>query len=89
MKFTALEKLEFNSAFGEDFSPTPGLQYSAPEEGYDGLPIGRNQSILFNSIYHFRSNLIFSVEYRRLRTAETQPGLFTTNQLSLSAAALF
>jgi hypothetical protein len=89
LKFAPLEKLEFNSAFGEDFSPLPGLQYSAQEEGYGGLPIGRNQSVFFNSIYHVRSNLIFSVEYRRLRTAETQPGLFTANQVGLSAAALF
>jgi hypothetical protein len=89
LKFMLSPKLEFNSAFGEDFSPTPGLQYSAPGEGYDGLPIGRNQSVFFNSIYHARSNLIFSIEYRRLRTAETQPGLSTASQLSLSAAALF
>jgi hypothetical protein len=89
LKFMPLEKLEFNGAFGEDFTPALGLQYTAPGEGYGGLPIGRNQSVLFNSIYRVRSNLIFSVEYRRLRTAETQPGLFTANQLGLSAAALF
>lgn len=89
LKFMPLEKLEFNSAYGEDFSPTPGLQYSAPGEGYGGLPIGRNSSVFFNSIYHLRSNLLFSVEYRRLRTAETQPGLFTANQVGLGAAALF
>lgn len=67
----------------------PGLQYSAQGESYGGLPIGRNQTVLFNSIYHLRSNLMFSAEYRRLRTAETQPGLFWANQLSLSAAKLF
>ena len=89
LKFTPLPKLEFNGAFGEDFTPMPGLQYTAPGEGYAGLPIGRNQSAFFNSIYHLRSNLIFSVEYRRLRTAETQPGLFTANQVGLGAAALF
>jgi len=89
LKFTPLPKLEFNGAFGEDFSPTVGLQYSVPGEGYDGLPVARNQSAFFNSIYHVRSNLLLSVEYRRLRTAETQPGLFTANQVGLSAAALF
>jgi hypothetical protein len=89
LKFMPLPKLEFNSAFGEDFSPTVGLQYSIPQVGYNGLPIGRNESVFFNSIYHLRSNLLFSVEYRRLRTAETQPGLFTANQVGLGAAALF
>jgi hypothetical protein len=89
LKFMPWQKLEFNSAFGEDFSPAPNLQYYALGESYGGLPIGRNQSVLFNSIYHLRSNLIFSVEYRRLRTAETQPRLFTANQVGIGAAALF
>ncbi len=89
LKFSALERLEFNGAFGEDFSPTPGLQYFVEEADSSSLPIGRNLSVFFNSIYHVRSNLLFSVEYRRLRTAETQPGLFTANQVALSAAALF
>jgi len=66
-----------------------GLQYAYQGEGYLGLPIGRNQTITFNTIYHLRSNLMLSVEYGRLRTAETHPGLFSANQLSLSAAALF
>ena len=89
LKFMPLAKLEFNSAYGEDFSPMRGLQYAYQGEGYLGLPIGRNQTITFNTIYHLRSNLMLSVEYGRLRTAETQPGLFSANQLSLSAAALF
>ena len=89
LKFMALPKLEFNGAFGEDFTPTPGLEYTAEGEAYESLPIGRNQSWFLNSIYHLRSNLIFSLEYRRLRTAQTLPGLFTANQVGLGAAALF
>ena len=89
LKFMPLSKLEFNGAFGEDFSPTPGLQYINAPEGNYGLPIARNLSVFFNSIYHLRSNLVFSLEYRRLRTAETQPGVLTANQVGLGAAALF
>jgi hypothetical protein len=89
LKFMALPKLEFNGAYGEDFTPTPGLQYTYQGEGYESPAIGRNQSWFLNSIYHVRSNLIFSLEYRRLRTVETYPGLFTANQVGLGAAALF
>ena len=89
LKFMALPKLEFNGAYGEDFTPTPGLQYTYQDEGYESLAIGRNQSWFLNSIYHVRSNLIFSLEYRRLRTVETHPGMFTANQVGLGAAALF
>jgi hypothetical protein len=86
LKFMPAERLEFNAAWGEDFSPTPAPYYS---EGYNGLSIARNQSAFFNSIYHLRSNIMFSLEYRRLGTAETQLGLPKANQVSLSAATLF
>jgi hypothetical protein len=94
LKFRPWQRLEFNSAFGEDFSVPPSLPYAAQETGsaYVSTPytsIGRNQGVLFNSIYHLRSNLMFSAEYRRLRTSQTQPGIFTANQVSLSAATLF
>jgi len=88
LKFMPTERIEFNGAFGEDFSPAPGLQYSAALGTY-GPPIGRNETAFVNTIYHLRSNLMFSVEYRRLRTVQTQPGLYNASQVSLSAATLF
>ena len=89
LKFMPLAKLEFNGAFGEDFSTPANLQYVTQGGSYLGPLIGRNQSAFVNGIYHMRSNLMFSAEYRRLRTAESQPGIFTANQVSLSAATLF
>jgi hypothetical protein len=89
LKFMPLAKLEFNGAFGEDFSTPANLQYYSPFGSYPGPLIGRNESAFVNGIYHFRSNLMFSAEYRRLRTAQSQPGIFTANQVSLSAATLF
>jgi hypothetical protein len=86
LKFMPVERLEFNGAWGEDYSPTPTSYYA---QGYNGQRVGRNQGAFFNGIYHLRSNVMFSLEYRRLRTAETQPGLFQANQVSLSAATLF
>jgi hypothetical protein len=89
LKFMPLAKLEFNGAFGEDFSTPANLQYYSPFGSYPGPLIGRNQSEFINGIYHLRSNFMFSAEYRRLRTAESQPGIFNANQVSLSAATLF
>ncbi len=89
LKFMPLAKLEFNGAFGEDFSTPGNLQYVTQGGSYPAPLIGRNQSAFVNGIYHMRSNLMFSAEYRRLRTAESQPGIFTANQVSLSAATLF
>jgi len=89
LKFMLLPKLEFNGAFGEDFSIPGNLQFDVESGLYPGPLIGRNQSAFFNGIYHLRSNLMFSAEYRRLRTSESQPGIFAANQVSLSAATLF
>lgn len=91
LKFMANERLEFNGAFGEDFSVPPGLGYLASGTPYVNgyAPLGRNESVFFNTIYHLRSNLLLSTEYRRLRTSDSQPGIFSGNVVSLGAAALF
>jgi len=91
LKFMATNRLEFNGAFGEDFSIPPGLGYQGTMSYLTaGMPpLGRNQSGFVNTIYHLRSNLMFSTEYRRLRTAQFQPGISTGNVVSLGAAALF
>ncbi len=91
LKFMATNRLEFNGAFGEDFSVPPGLGY-VPTTSYvmnEVAPIGRNESAFVNTIYHLRSNLMLSTEFRRLRTSPLQPGISTGNVVSLGAAALF
>lgn len=91
LKFMATERLEFNGAFGEDFSLPPGLGAAAGTTPYvlGYQPLGRNESEFFNTIYHLRSNLMLSTEYRRLRTAQFQAGVFTGNVVSVGAAASF
>lgn len=91
LKFMPTQRLEFNGAFGEDFSVPPGLGY-VPTTSYIAnltAPLGRNESAFVNTIYHLKSNLMLSTEYRRLRTTELQPGVSTGNVVSLGAAALF
>lgn len=68
LKFKPLTKLEFNAAVGQDgvFSRDasalpPILAY------YDQLT--RNRGGFVNFIYHPRSDLLFSMEYQRLRTS--------------------
>jgi outer membrane murein-binding lipoprotein Lpp len=90
LKYTPLERLEFNGAFGEDFSVPPSLGYTATGYVVNGfVPLGRNESAFVNTIYHLRSNLMLSTEYRRLRTAQDQPGIYSGNVVSVGAAALF
>ncbi len=89
LKFTPLERVEFNAAFGEDFPSLGDLTHFPQSTSYFDAGIGRNESALFNSIYHLRSNLLLSAEYRRIRTGEINPALYTINHLSLGAAVLF
>ena len=93
LKFAPLERVEFNAAFGEDLPSSADLtRFAQPlTNTYVDLDtaIGRNESAFFNSIYHLRSNLLLSAEYRRIRTPEVYPSLPTVNQVSFGAAVLF
>ncbi len=89
LKFKPLPKLEFNGAFGEDYPLPADLLHFSNSIGYFDADDARNESAFINGIYHVRSNLLFSLEYQHLRTAEIYPSLSTASILSLSAAFLF
>ncbi len=89
LKFKPFEKLEFNGAFGEDQSSGSDLRRFRQSQSFIRASFARNQSLFVNSIYHARSNLLLSAEYRRLRTSEITAARHTANHLSLSAGVLF
>lgn len=89
LKYTPLERVEFNAAFGEDFPSPADLTRFPQSTSYFDAEIGRNESVFFNSIYHLRSNFLLSAEYRRIWTGEIHPSLYTLNHLSLGVAVLF
>jgi len=88
LKYKATAKLEFNGAFGMD-SPFAGdvRGYSAGQ-GYLGTLV-QNRGALVNFIYRPRSNLVFSTEYRHLRTAEIDSGSHTAEQVNMIMGILF
>jgi hypothetical protein len=63
-----MEKMEFNVAYGEDQPFKAGLGRLLNLKLISGTPVSRNSSGFANVIYQPRSNLLFSVEYRRLWT---------------------
>ena len=68
LKYKPANKIEFNATFGEDQPYRPGLRSLLSQRAIDGTSAGRNESGFLNVIYRARSNLLFSVEYRRLWT---------------------
>ena len=89
LKFTPMDRLEFNGAFGEDFPSYDNLRQFPQTLSYFSAGLGRNESAFLNTIYHVRSNLMLSLEYRRIRSSATLPSLTTANHVNLGAAFLF
>lgn len=89
LNFMPTEKIEFNGAFGEDYPFSADLHRFLTEQPSIGDLHGRNASAFMNVIFHARSNLLFSVEYRRLWTTELPGTKQTADHVNVSAGVLF
>jgi hypothetical protein len=89
LKYRATTKLEFNGAFGEDSPQASDLSAFPGALLYNGGALLRNQVSLGNFIYRPRSNLLFSLEYRHLRTYAFPTDRETANHINLSLGVLF
>lgn len=89
LKFHPLERLEFNAAFGEDESFGSDLRRFQSARSYFDPALNRNQSGLFNVIFYPRSDLVLSLEYRRLRTSEISNSIYRASQVNLGIGVLF
>ena len=89
LKFKPLPKIEFNGAFGQDNPLASQLRrFQANTAFYDGL-LARNRSAFVNCIYQPRSDMLFSVEYRRIRTFEIEGDSYIANQVNLGVGYIF
>jgi len=88
LKYKPLERLEFNLAYGEDQPFRPNVRGFLSTEGAYGPPM-RNASGFANVIYAARSNLLFSLEYRRLWTTPFYYPRNTAGYISLSSGIAF
>jgi len=89
LKFKPAERLEFNGAFGEDYPFASDLGRFSQSQSYIDAALGRNQSAFVNGIYHLRSNLLFSLEYRRLLTSEVYATRSVADHVNLGLGILF
>jgi hypothetical protein len=88
LRISATSKLEFNGAFGVD-NPFAGDVRGFPLSPSFPAPLLQNRSSLINVIYRPRSDLLFSGEYRHLRTFDIDAGSPTADQLNLIMGILF
>ena len=89
LKFRPTEKLEFNGTAGGDSTLASDLRRFAQPQSYIDPSVARNRSTSINAIYHVRSNLLFSAEYRHLRTDEIYAARYTADHINLGVGVLF
>jgi hypothetical protein len=89
LKVQPTERIEFNTAFGEDQPFRSGLGRLLIQRSIDGSPFRQNASGFVNVIYQARSNLLFSVEYRRLWTSGFYDPKRNADHLSLTTGIVF
>jgi hypothetical protein len=89
LKYKPKANFEVNFALGQDNPFAGELRNFPATEAFYGQLISRNLTPFVNFIYHARSNVLFSAEYRRLQTYDLDSNLETANQIGLSVGYIF
>src|SRR5487761_32387 len=89
LKFRPTEQLEFNGAFGEDDPFAADIRHFQGARSYFEPSIDRNQSGFVNFIYYPRSDLVLSLEYRRLWTSDVDKAPYRAGQINLGIGVFF
>lgn len=92
LKFRQTEKFEWNGGFGEDNAFARDLVYfpsPVSQQSYFDPALARNRGAFLNFIYRPRSDLLFSAEYRRLRSFSILGTSETADHVNLSLGVLF
>lgn len=95
LKFQPQSKLEFNAGYGLDnpfasqlreFNYAQNLPYG---QYYLDSALARNLGYMFNAIYRPRSDLLFSLEYRKIHTSDINVAEQRASQVNLVMGVLF
>jgi hypothetical protein len=89
LKFKPKPNFEVNFAFGEDVPFAGELKRFPATALYYGYSISRNQSPFVNFIYRVRSDVLASVEYKRLQTNSLNSNAYIANQVIMSLGYAF
>jgi hypothetical protein len=90
LKFRPVTKMEFNVAFGQDNPFASDIRaFAGNTQSYGDPTLTRNRGVFGNVIYRPRSDLLFSLEYHRLRTFTIENISYQANQVNLGMGVLF
>ena len=89
LKYKATTKLQFNGAFGQDNPFASDLRQLGGSQTYYPSPLSKNQSALVNFLYQPRSDIVLSLEYRRLKTFTLDSNANSANIINFSLGYIF
>ena len=89
LKYQATTKLELNAAFGQDNPFAADLRAFSEPQSYADPTLTRNQGVFGNVIYRPRSDILFSLEYRHLKTFSIYDFNASAGQVNLGMGILF
>jgi hypothetical protein len=89
LKFKPKANFEMNFAYGQDNPFASELRAFPATSYYYGYSISRNLGPVVNFIYRARSDILFSIEYRRLQTYPLDSSPIIANQIGISLGYLF
>lgn len=89
LKYKATPKLQFNGAVGQENPFSSDLRNFGGSGTYFGKLFSKNQTALLNFIYQPRSDFVFSLEYRRIRTSILDSIYNSANLVDFSVGYIF
>ncbi|MGB8541514.1 MAG: hypothetical protein WCD49_07740 [Candidatus Acidiferrales bacterium] len=89
LKFKPTAKFEVNAALGIDNPFASELRRFPDTQFYYGYSVSRNLSPFINFIYQVRSDVLFSVEYKRIQTYTLNSNFNAANQFGISIGYIF
>ena len=89
LKYRATPKLEFNAAFGQENPFASDLRVFSEPQSYGDPTLTRNQGVFGNVIYRPRSDVLFSLEYRHIKTFSIYDMNANAGQVNLGMGILF
>jgi len=89
LKYRATSKLQLNGAFGMDNPFAWELRENGGSQPYYLFPLSKNQSTMVNFLYQPKSDIVLSLEYRRLKTYVLDSNANAANVITMSVGYMF
>jgi hypothetical protein len=89
LKYKATSRLQFNGAYGKDNPFAGDLRQFGGNQTYDPTPLAKNRSVMVNFLYQPKSDIVLSLEYRRLTTYTLDSNANAANIFNMSVGYIF